>query len=145
MSKPERLAAVDTSAEMVRHARRRTPHVRALDRAGRLDVRWARAEALPFPADSFDAAISVNVVYFWRPPLAGLEELHRVLRPGGRLVLAAEAPEELADVGATSDTGFIAMTPHELCALCETAGFSGVTFERLASHRRGAYCVSART
>ena len=55
----------------------------------------ADAQALPFAAESFDAAVSVSVLHFWpdlRPPLA---EIARVLDPGGRLVLVFEPPEAL--------------------------------------------------
>jgi SAM-dependent methyltransferase len=143
LSDPERLAAVDPSAAMARRARRRTPRLRSLDRARRLDVRCAYAEALPFATASYDAAISVNAVYFWRPPLLALQELRRVIRGGGRLVLAVEAPEELADVGATAVAGFNILTPHEVCAICETAGFCRVTVERVIGSARRAYCINA--
>jgi len=46
-------------------------------------VRLASAEALPFPDDSFDAAIAQLVVHFMVDPVAGLREMARVTRPGG--------------------------------------------------------------
>lgn len=56
-----------------------------------------RAEAVPLPfADaSFDAAVSVSVLHFWRELDSPLREIARVLRPGGRLVLVFEPPEAL--------------------------------------------------
>jgi ubiquinone/menaquinone biosynthesis C-methylase UbiE len=43
--------------------------------------------ALPVPDTGFDAALSVQVLEYVTDPDAALAELHRVLRPGGRLVV----------------------------------------------------------
>ncbi len=40
----------------------------------------ARAEMLPFPDESFDAALSVLSDHHWSDPLAGLREMRRVAR-----------------------------------------------------------------
>lgn len=45
----------------------------------------ADANALPFPADSFDAVVSVMVLHHTRMELA-LTEMRRVIKPGGLLV-----------------------------------------------------------
>ncbi len=47
----------------------------------------AVAEALPFPAGSFDLAISVTALEFVTGPERAVAEMVRVLRPGGRLVV----------------------------------------------------------
>jgi SAM-dependent methyltransferase len=46
-------------------------------------VERASAEQLPFPDDSFDAAVAQLVVHFMTEPVAGLAEMARVTRPGG--------------------------------------------------------------
>ena len=40
----------------------------------------ARAEALPFADDTFDAAMACVTIHHWQPPEAGLRELRRVAR-----------------------------------------------------------------
>lgn len=42
--------------------------------------------ALPFADGSFDAALALNVLYFCDQEGAMLADLHRVLKPGGRIV-----------------------------------------------------------
>jgi ubiquinone/menaquinone biosynthesis C-methylase UbiE len=68
------VAAVDPSEPFVEAARARHPGV---------DVRVAPAEELPFPDDSFDAAVAQLVVHFMADPIAGLGEMARVTRAGG--------------------------------------------------------------
>lgn len=43
---------------------------------------------IPFQNNSFDKIFTVNTIYFWEEPLAMLGELHRVIRPGGRLTIS---------------------------------------------------------
>jgi len=52
-------------------------------RVPEVDVRTASAEALPWPADSFDAALAQLVLHFLDEPVVGLAEMRRVVRPGG--------------------------------------------------------------
>ena len=56
--------------------------------AGRLDVRAGDAGATGLPAAAVDLVVGVNNVAIWPDLDAGVAELHRVLRPGGRLVLS---------------------------------------------------------
>ncbi len=59
----------------------------------------ASAEQLPFPENSFDVVISNGVFNLVVDKVKALSEVHRVLKPGGRLmladqVLAGELPKE---------------------------------------------------
>jgi SAM-dependent methyltransferase len=50
----------------------------------------ARAELLPFRAGSFDTVLGLSMLYHLPEPSRLLEEAHRVLRPGGILLLEFE-------------------------------------------------------
>jgi SAM-dependent methyltransferase len=71
---PAAVSAVDPSETFVAATRERLPGVA---------VQQAAAEQLPFPDDSFDAAIAQLVVHFMSDPVAGLAEMGRVTRTGG--------------------------------------------------------------
>jgi SAM-dependent methyltransferase len=66
--------AADPSAPLVAACAERIPGA---------DVRVARAESLPWPDGSVDAALAQLVVNFLKDPAAGIEEMRRVVRPGG--------------------------------------------------------------
>jgi demethylmenaquinone methyltransferase/2-methoxy-6-polyprenyl-1,4-benzoquinol methylase len=68
----------DFSEAMLTHARAKAPHVH---------FEYADALALPYADDSFDAATSAFAVRNFSDLKAGLSELARVVRPGGRVVV----------------------------------------------------------
>lgn len=58
--------------------------------AGYPRLRWetARAESLPYPDDSFDCVMSISVIEHIEDDLGAIRQMHRVLKPGGYLVLS---------------------------------------------------------
>ena len=85
-----RAAAVDHSPDMVRLAQEVNRDVVA---EGRLDVREASGDALPFPDATFTCATMTGVLGFLPDPVATLAEIGRVLAPAGRLVVMGTDPE----------------------------------------------------
>lgn len=75
------VVGVDGSAAMLALAARRCS---AHDN---IELRSGDATALPMQDASFDGALSVQVQEYVSDVIAGLGEIHRVLRPGGRLVV----------------------------------------------------------
>ncbi len=59
-------------------------------------TRQGDAESLPYDDDTFDLVIGHAFIHHLPVPGAALREMHRVLRPGGTLVIAGE-PTELGD------------------------------------------------
>jgi len=53
------------------------------DRVPDAELKQASAESLPWPDDSFDAALAQLVVHFMNDPATGAAEMQRVTRPGG--------------------------------------------------------------
>ncbi len=94
---PGRITAVDLSEGMLCAAKQRA----AREGFGsRLDFCRMDAEALGLENASFDVALSLFALLHFPNPLLALRELFRVLRPGGRLVLAVGSGPKLASVSA---------------------------------------------
>ena len=119
-----RLQLLDLQHEMLRKARRR------LRRTGAANVDFAQASAaaLPYAAASFDAAFLVAVLGEVSEPIACMTALARVLRPGGRL-LVAELP---GDPDALSEA--------DIRALAEASGFTALETQSLP----GGFTMSLR-
>lgn len=73
-------------------------HNRRASAAGRVCIERAGVNETPAADDSFDKTLSVHTIYFWPDLHTGLHEIHRVLRPGGRLLLAFHSSKNQAVV-----------------------------------------------
>jgi len=127
------VGGVDLSREMVEWAKAK--YSTALT-ASRADFREGSVEAIPFGSVSFGKAFSVNTVYFWRSLDAGFTEIHRVLAPGGRLVIGFLPKEWMDRLGHPPDI-FTARTPNEIVAALTACGFMHVHVERLTPLHAG--------
>ena len=75
------VAGADISADMLAvAAKRATGH-------GNVEFHEADATSLPVPDASFERAVCVQVLEYVRDVPAALAEMHRVLRPGGRMLV----------------------------------------------------------
>lgn len=78
------VSGTDISNAMVAHVGREA-QARGLDH---VSVTRGDAEQIDFPDSSFDAALCALGLMYVAGPLTALKEMHRVLRPGGRMVAA---------------------------------------------------------
>jgi ubiquinone/menaquinone biosynthesis C-methylase UbiE len=79
------IRGVDPSPEMRDQASR---HNRKAVRAGRVRLDLGTADRTGLPDASVDRVVSVRNVAIWPDLDAGIAELHRIVRPGGAVVIA---------------------------------------------------------
>lgn len=79
------VTGVDFSGSVLRSAAKRSRKLAQSDLCGRV----------PFAAGTFDVVVSLNVLYAVPDPAAALQELARVLKPGGQLILATPVDKRL--------------------------------------------------
>lgn len=78
------IAGVNCSKEMVGQAI--AQNAAAVER-GLVDLRQGSVESLPFEGNTFDVALAINSMQVWSDVAAGLREIRRVLKTGGRIAL----------------------------------------------------------
>jgi ubiquinone/menaquinone biosynthesis C-methylase UbiE len=62
-----------------------------LIKAGGVEIRQASVSHLPFPDAKFDLVTAVETQYYWPDPVKDMQEILRVLKPGGTLIIIAES------------------------------------------------------
>jgi ubiquinone/menaquinone biosynthesis C-methylase UbiE len=124
-----RVCGLDYSDESVTVSRKN--NARWIDK-GRVEVRQGSVSQLPFRDDVFDLVTAVETHYFWPDLAADTREVFRVLKPGGALILIAEAYKG-AKTAATKLTekylplaGLTLLSVDEHRELFTTAGYSDV-------------------
>jgi ubiquinone/menaquinone biosynthesis C-methylase UbiE len=145
-----RVVGIDASPDMLSLAERRCgdlPQVR---------LKQSKAEEIPEGDDSFDAAACVQVLLYVPDVPAALAEMHRVLRPGGRITIVetdwrGTVLNSFDDsitrrmLAAWDDSVASPNLPVRLGPLMTAAGFAAVNVEAFpivnASYTPGAWSI----
>jgi SAM-dependent methyltransferase len=107
------IIGIDPSAPMRAAAARR---LTADESSARVSIIEGTAEAIPLPSASVDLVVSSLASHHWPEPNRAMQELVRVLRPGGRALIY--------------DLRFAGFTERELDGLAATAGIDRHAIER---------------
>ena len=125
------VVGVDPAPTMLRMAR-------AWPGRGRRRITWrpGTAEHLPIADDAASVVLSIATVHHWRDIAAGLAEVRRVLRSGGRFVVLERWRPPAAATGLASH----GWTDEQLIAFADACGAAGFADVDRAVHelRRGA-------
>ena len=104
--------------------------------SGREDLRVGYADSLPWASGSYDIVVSCNMFHYISHPVEALNEMARVIRPGGALVLTDWCDDYLACrlcnlyLRFTNRAFYKTYRESECKALLRQAGFSAIHFER---------------
>ena len=129
------VAGVDHSELMLRQASKRN---REAIQQGRVELKLGSAGQLPYPDGRFDSLFAINSAQFWKDTVKTLTEAGRVLKPGGRIVLAVQPRSK----GATTETA--RQAGIGLAKALTAAGFQDVHSELNEMRPVAMVCVLAR-
>lgn len=124
---------IDFSKLMLKHASRRNrKHIQT----GKVELFTGSVGNMPFQNSQFDIVFGVNIVYFWSNPVKEINEIFRVLKPEGRLVLYHTDKESLRKIPVATDKVFTGYTAEELETLLSAQGFKQIgTKSRRENHK----------
>lgn len=133
------VVGIDLTPEMLAEAQ----SLCAQNGLANVSFRVADAHALPFPAESFDLVVSRKAPHHFSDIMKALSKLHRVLRPGGRLVIDDRSVPEDDEVDAImnrldtlhDESHVRQYRPSEWRAMLEKAGFAVESVEPVSSLR----------
>jgi ArsR family transcriptional regulator len=120
-----RVIAVDDSAAMIGAARKR------LSSFENVVVRNGELEALPIEDESLDVALLFLVLHYVVEPELAIAEAHRVLRPGGRLIIVDMMPHDRQDLLDQMGHVWRGFSEEQIASLLQDAGFPGVRYHPL--------------
>ena|SRR5215469_2225185 len=92
------VAGIDQSREMVEQARARNA---TAVQDGRVEIRHGSVESLPFDSNGFDKVLAINSMQYWPQAVAGLREIRRVMKAGGRIALGFTRYSGRSNIGLT--------------------------------------------
>ena len=124
-SKVLKVCGLDISEDMVRLA---IGVNRKMVDAGRADFRQGDVNTIPWPDGEFSAVIGIETFYFWPEPKKAIEEIFRVLTPGGRVVIEMgfNKNDGLDHTKHVRKYGIKLYSGKEMVALLEQAGFTDI-------------------
>jgi ubiquinone/menaquinone biosynthesis C-methylase UbiE len=91
-AKDLQLTGLDFSDTMVKAAAQNN---QSLITEGKLSLIQGSSNKMPFADNSFDKIFCINVIYFWDEPHQHLQEIKRVLKPGGQFFATIRTKESL--------------------------------------------------
>lgn len=120
-----RVTGIDLSEPMVAKARKK--FARKISQ-GRVRVVQGSVSKLPFVDGEFDKISAIHTLYFWPELERALQEVYRVLKPGGLFAVALHSKQKMEAFPLTKH-GFSLFTEKEVANLLESSGFSNVSIQ----------------
>jgi ubiquinone/menaquinone biosynthesis C-methylase UbiE len=121
-----KIDGIDFSQVMVEQAKQKFKS--EID-SNKVSIEFGDVKQLSFVKNTFDKICTVNTIYFWNQPLASLQEIKRVLKSGGKLVVGIRSADKMKELPVTQ-YNFRLYDPEAVRDLLVEAGFTNVSIDR---------------
>ncbi len=91
---------------------------------GKVKLHKGDCRSLPFNNESFDKLCSINTLYFWKQPKKYFNEMFRVMKPGGKVVIGFRDDKQMSKLNLSKDI-FTVYSLDEVASLLSSVGFLG--------------------
>jgi ubiquinone/menaquinone biosynthesis C-methylase UbiE len=115
-------AAIDHSPEMIEITKERLRHISPEN----IDLKIGDAAKLPWGDESFSTAASANMFFFVEEPQKVLNEIYRVLQPGGRFAMVTMGNSILGKITFGWLFSLNTYSGKKMTAMLEEAGFKNI-------------------
>ena len=134
------IGGIDVSSAMVEFCEK---HFHSQIAAGKMELKCATAESVPFSNQQFTKAVTVNSIFYWHDAPRALAEIARVLAANGLLVIVMTCKESIQDRALTPH-GITVYAEAEMRQLLESTGFIDVCITHASDKHREFLCVLGR-
>ena len=125
---------IDYSKDMVEYSKKEN---RQLVAEGKISLLQGAVQNLSFPNDFFDLVTAIETYYFWPNLPKAFQEINRVLKPGGRLLIISEMVKdgkyEVENAEMIAKVHVKLFSIQELQGMLEDAGFTVEVFRKPCS------------
>lgn len=108
----------------------------------RVNIQKGEGSSLPYEDETFDKVCTVNTIYFWDHPQRYFREMHRVMKPGGRIVIGFRDDEQMRNFKLSRDI-FTTYSLDEVLVQLTEAGFSSARIKKKQGRPIPSYCAVA--
>jgi ubiquinone/menaquinone biosynthesis C-methylase UbiE len=130
-----KIYGIDISPDMLKTA---TGKNRKKIEQGKIELRLADVQDLPFDNSSIDKVYTINTIYFWQDINKGFSEIKRVLKPNGIFLNVVYSKEWLSKLPITQ-YGFEKYSISELEKITKDNGMKIVEINEIVKNK--SYCI----
>ncbi|MFW6415530.1 MAG: class I SAM-dependent methyltransferase, partial [Thermodesulfobacteriota bacterium] len=130
ISKTQDLIGVDSSVNMLDQAKKRIGSINES-----VDLRLGELEHLPLKDEEVDCAVLNMVLHYISVPSLGMQEVYRVLRPGGKFIIVDFDKHQQEWVREKFGGPWLGFNKQEIRAWLEETGFALQDMEQIAVNK----------
>jgi ubiquinone/menaquinone biosynthesis C-methylase UbiE len=108
---------------------------------GKMELKCAKAETLPFPAKFFTKVCSINSIFYWESINDAFSEMYRVLEQDGEVVICFTSKKSLEKKKLLADCIKL-YDKEDVVKILHKSGFRQIEDQKAADKHREYFCIT---